>query len=136
MTNLVRHVKSCEGQVVDDSKSIASYAQGSTYNKAELRYLVSRWVFKCHWPFAIIDDEPLQCIFKMLYAKVKTPSATTILQDVKEIHGISKVHVGKFLQVSHDIFMPPTKFNVSNSLTPPRRSTLGGYTLDLTAGLP
>ena len=99
-TNLVRHVKSCEGQVVDPSKSIASYAQGSTYNKAELRYLVSHWVFECHRPFAIIDDPPLQCILKMLYAKVETPSQKTVSRDVKEIHAFSKVHVGGYLQVS------------------------------------
>jgi hypothetical protein len=81
------------------SKSIANYAHGSTYSKAELHYLISLWVFKCHRPFAIIDDEPLQRILKMLYAKVETPSATTISRDVKEIHGISKIHVGKVLQV-------------------------------------
>lgn len=98
-TNLVRHVKSCEGQVVDPSKSITNYAQGSTYNKAELRYLVSRWVFECHRPFSIIDDAPLQRILKMLYAKVETPSQTTLSRDVKEIHSISKVHVGRYLQV-------------------------------------
>ena len=98
-TNLVRHVKSCESQVVDPSKSIASYAQGSTYNKAQLRYLISRWVFECHRPFSIIDDPPLQRILKMLYAKVETPSSTTVSRDIKEIHTISKVHVGRFLQV-------------------------------------
>jgi hypothetical protein len=84
---------------VDPSKSIANYAQGSTYNKAELRYLVSRWVFECHRPFAIIDDAPLQRILKMLYAKVESPSPTTISRDVKEIRAISKVHVGNYLQV-------------------------------------
>jgi len=35
----------------------------------------------------------------MLYAKVETPSESTLSRDVKEIHGISKVHVGKKLQV-------------------------------------
>jgi hypothetical protein len=84
---------------VDASKSIASYAQGSTYNKAELRYLILHWVFECHRPFVIIDDAPLQLILKMLYMKIETPSATTISRDMKEIHGISKVHVGKTLQV-------------------------------------
>ena len=98
-TNLVHHVKSCKGQVVDQSKSIANYAQGSTYTKAELRYLVSHWVFECHRPFSIIDDTPLQHILKMLYAKVETPSQTTLSWDVKEIHAISKVHVGRYLQV-------------------------------------
>ena len=97
--NLLRHIKSCEGQVVEASKSIANYAHGSTYSKVEIWYLVSLWVFQCHWPFTIIDDPPLQRILKMLYAKVKTPSSTTISRDVKEIHSISKVHVGKVLQV-------------------------------------
>lgn len=105
-TNLIRHVKSCKGQVVDDSNSIVNYAQGSTYNKAELWYLISRWVFECHRPFAIINNEPLQCIFKMLHVKVEMPSETMILWDVKEIHGISKVHVRKYFQVSHNIFVP------------------------------
>jgi hypothetical protein len=103
-TNLVRHVKSCEGQVVDASKSIANYAQGSTYNKAELRYLVSRWVFECHRPFTIINDAPLQRILKMLYGKIETPSSTTISQDVQDIHGISKCHVGMYLQVRHSYY--------------------------------
>lgn len=98
-TNLLRHVKSCDGQVVDESKSIARYAHGSSYSKAELRYLISLWVVQCHRPFAIIKDPPLQRIFKMLYAKVETPSEHTISRDVKEIHAISKVHVGKYLQV-------------------------------------
>jgi len=69
------------------------------YNKAELRYLISRWVFECHQPFTIINDAPLQSILKMLYAKVETPSKTMISRDVKEIHKISKVHIGKKLQV-------------------------------------
>lgn len=105
-TNLLRHVKSCEGQVVDASKSIANYAHGLMYSKAELHYLVSLWVFKCHWPFAIIDDEPLQWILWMLYAKVETPSATMISQDVKEIRSIAKVKVGKVLQVQVLSFFP------------------------------
>ena len=98
-TNLLRHVKSCTGQVIDESKSIARYAHGSSYSKAELRYLISLWVFQCHRPFTIVDDVPLQCIFKMLYGKVETPSEKMISQDVKEIHSISKVYVGKYLQV-------------------------------------
>ena len=104
--NLLCHVKSCEGQVVDASKSIANYAHGLTYSKAELRYLVSLWVFKCHRPFAIMDDEPLQQILWMLYAKVETPLATTISRDVKEIHSIVKVKVGKVLQVWVLSFFP------------------------------
>ena len=98
-TNLLHHVKSCDGQVADPSKIIASYVHGSTYNKAKLQYLISHWVFECHQPFSIIDDPPLQLIIKMLYAKVETPSQTMISCDVREIHTISKVHVGSYLQV-------------------------------------
>ena len=100
-TNLLRHVKSCNGQVVNESQSIAHYAHGSSYSKAELRYLISLWVIQCHRPFTIIEDISLQRIFKMLYAKVETPSHDTISRDVREIHGISKAHVGKYLQVTH-----------------------------------
>jgi hypothetical protein len=103
-TNLLRHVKSCEGQVVNESQSIAHYAHGSSYSKAELRYLVSLWVFQCHWPFAIIEDVPLQWILKMLYVKVETPSEKTISRDIQEIHSISKVNVGKVLQVCSGVF--------------------------------
>jgi len=85
--------------VVEDSKSIAQYAHGSSYSKAELRYLISLWVVQCHRPFAIIEDPPLQRIFKMLYGKVESPSEATVSRDVKEIHGVSKLHVGKVLQV-------------------------------------
>ena len=95
-TNLLRHVKSCDGQEINESQS---YAHGSSYSKAELRYFISLWVVQCHRPFTIIEDLPLQRILKMLYAKVETPSPNTISRDVKEIHGISKGHVAKFLQV-------------------------------------
>ena len=113
-TNLVCHVKSCEGQVADPSISIASYAHGSSYNKAKLRYLISRWVFECHQTFSIINDPPLQLILKMLYAKVETPSQTTVSHDIKEIHTISKVHVGSYLQVCLSIHSSHYKHNFLN----------------------
>ena len=82
------------------SPRATNYAQGSTYNKAKLQYLISHWIFECHWPFAIIDNDVLlQLIFKMLYTKVEMPSATTISWDFKEIYPILKVYVGKILQV-------------------------------------
>ena len=56
-------------------------------------------MFECHRPFAIVNDPLLQLILKMLYAKVETPSESTLSWDVKEIHNISQVHVGKKLQV-------------------------------------
>ena len=95
--NLLHHIKSCEDQVVEASKSIANYAHGSMYSKAELHYLVSLWVFQCHRPFTIINDKPLQWILWMLYTKVETPSVTMISQDIKEIHGILKIKVREVL---------------------------------------
>jgi hypothetical protein len=61
-------------------------------------------VFQCHQPFAIIEDVPLQWILKMLYVKVETPSEKTISRDIKEIYSISKVNVGKVLQVCSGVF--------------------------------
>lgn len=57
--NLLCHVKSCMGQVVDKSKSITHYAHGSSYSKAKLQYLISLWFFQCHRPFTIVDNIPL-----------------------------------------------------------------------------
>ena len=130
-TNRLRHVKSCEGQVVDASKSIANYAHGSMNSKAELHYLVSLWVFKCHWPFAIINNEPLQWILRMLYAKVETLSATMISRDVKEICSIVKVKVGKVLQVRVLSFFP-YELTSGSLLAIPWTNTLGFWWMDLT----
>ena len=98
-SNLNRHVRSCDEKRVPSEQSIADFAHGSTYTKSEFRYLVSLWVMQCHRPFAIIEDPPLLRMLRMLYAKVDVPSATTVSRDVKEIFRISKVNVGKFLQV-------------------------------------
>ena len=43
----------------------------------------------------------------MLYAKVETPSQTTVSWDIKEIYGISKVHVGEYLQVHRSRYLLP-----------------------------
>ncbi len=97
-TNLNKHVDKCDPPVASGNKSIAQYAAGSTYNKAEFRYLTTVWIARCHRPFAIIEDEPLQDMFKMLYAKVEVPSASTVSRDVKEVWAISKKEVASFLQ--------------------------------------
>jgi hypothetical protein len=56
------------------------------------------WVTQCHRPFAIVDDPPLQRMFKMLYAKVEVPSASTVSRDVKEAFHVARKHVRGILQ--------------------------------------
>ncbi len=97
-TNLNKHIRKCNPPVVSGQGSIAQFAAGSTYNKAEFRYLTTVWVARCHRPFAIVEDEPLQDMFKMLYAKVEVPSAKTVSRDVKEVWAISRTEVASFLQ--------------------------------------
>ena len=78
-----------------------------------------------HLPLSM--DAPLQSILKMLYGKVETPSQTTILWDVKEIHGISKVHIGTYLQVCFlSQPLPPSSTNLTFQVEEvPRSYTCG-----------
>jgi hypothetical protein len=98
-SNLNRHVTRCAGHLPQSGQAINDFAHGSTYTKAEFRYLSVVWVSQCHRPFAIVNDEPLQRMFRMLYAKVDIPSPTTLSRDVKEVHDLAKQNVAKVLQV-------------------------------------
>ncbi len=97
-SNLTDHVEICDPQRAHDQSSIAEYASGSSYNKAKFRFLTTAWVATCYRPFAIVDDPPLQAMFKMLYAKVDIPSSKTVSRDVKEAFTISKADVAAYLQ--------------------------------------
>jgi hypothetical protein len=98
-SNLKRHVIRCDGQLAPPGERVNKFAHGSTYNKAEFRYLATLWVSQCHRPFAIVKDRPLNRMFRMLYAKVDVPSASTVSRDVKEVFEITKKNVGMVLQV-------------------------------------
>ena len=100
-TNLIRHADACSGKKAPDDQTITKFAQGSTYSTSTFRFLITCWVTECHRPFKIIEDPPLQEMLKMLYGKVEIPSDTTVSCNVTEVHGISKGHVAKRLQVSH-----------------------------------
>jgi hypothetical protein len=89
----------CEGSTTPSSHAINDFAHGSKYSKAEFRFLLVSWVTECHRPFAIVDDQPLQDMFRMLYAKVDIPSAATVSRDTKDVHSITKKNVIKVLQV-------------------------------------
>ena len=97
-SNLNNHVKVCEPTLAEGEQSIAAYAAGSTYSPERFRYLVTMWVTKCHRPFIIIEDEPLQEILRMLYSTVEIPVRTTVSRDVQEVFKIAKKSVAEFLQ--------------------------------------
>ncbi len=97
-TNPNKHVDKCDPPVATSNHSIAQFVAGSTYNKAEFRYLTSVWIARCQQPFAIVKDELLLDMLKMLYAKVEVPSGSTVSRDIKEIWAISKTEVASFLQ--------------------------------------
>jgi hypothetical protein len=117
-SNLSRHVMKCEGPTTCSSHAINDFAHGSSYSKAEFRFLLVSWVTGCHRPFAIVDDHPLQDMFRMLYAKVDIPSAAMVSRDTKDVHIIAKKNVIKVLQVLYhtnifNLYMltPPTHFS-------------------------
>ncbi len=66
-----------------------------------MRYLCALWVTRCHRPYAIVADDELLAIFRMLYAQVEVPHPTTLSRDVKEIFLIAQKNVAHMLQVSY-----------------------------------
>jgi len=116
-SNLKRHVSCCDGRLAPPGGRVEEFAHGSSYNKAEFRYLATLWVSQCHRPFAIVEDRPLNRMFQMLYAKVDVPSASTVSRDVKEVYNIAKKNVGKVLQVRSDMFTLTMYLIVFSSLT-------------------
>jgi hypothetical protein len=126
-SNLNRHVDRCCGKIAPDGQRINDFAHGSTYNKADFRYQTMLWVTQYHRPFVIVEDPPLQRMFKMLYAKVEIPSASTVSRDVKQAFLIAQKHVGKILQVSHTDVLRDLGLNMCSQIA-------AVYMLLLTAG--
>ena len=114
------HVKSCEPTLAEGDQSIAAYAHGSSYSEEMFRYGITVWVTKCHRPFAIVEDEPLQHLFRMLYDRVKIPSDTTVSRDVREVFQIAKKAVKAYLSAQkvaiHVVFDGWTAPNVLSFL--------------------
>lgn len=63
-----------------------------------MRYLLALWIARRHRPFAIVEDPELLAIFEMLYAKVETPSRSTVSRDVREIFAVTHKHIGQLLK--------------------------------------
>ena len=97
--NMTRHIGKCVKKELPDNQKIISFAQGSTYSKGKLRFLLAMWISQCHRPYSIIEDGPLQDILKMLHAKVKIPSRKTLSRDVLETFNLAQQNVIQYLQV-------------------------------------
>src|SRR5882762_8039418 len=98
-SNLIRHVKSCDGGTLGSgSSAISAFAQGSTYTAHKFWMKLALWVVHRHRPFAIVEDDELVDIFTDLNNKVEVPSRFTVSRDVKEIFAMSRVKVSEMLK--------------------------------------
>ena len=131
-SNLVRHVKSCEGSTAVGAGSLREFAHGSTYTPHEFRMKIALWVARRHRPFAIVEDEELVDIFKLLNNKVNVPSRVTVSRDVTEIFEISRKQVANILKVHAHCtrFLTGPDFNFERD----HRHIKGNYTSALMVG--
>ncbi len=81
-SNLKNHALKC---APPKEGTIEEHVPGAKYSKALMRFKLTRWIARRNRPYAIVDDDELQDIFRMLYARVEVPSARTISRDVQEI---------------------------------------------------
>jgi hypothetical protein len=98
-SNLVRHVKNCDGSALVGAGSLKEFAHGSSYTPHQFRMKLALWVARRHRPFAIVEDAELVDIFKDLNNKVEVPSRSTVSRDVKEIFDMSRKRVAAMLKV-------------------------------------
>lgn len=96
--NLGRHIDGCKPGTATRESAISSFAHGSTYSEAKFRFLIARWMYESHRPFAIIDDLPFQEMLRMLFAKVWIPSAMTTSCNIRDIFKVAKQHVVVMIQ--------------------------------------
>ncbi|THH18573.1 hypothetical protein EUX98_g8934, partial [Antrodiella citrinella] len=99
-SNLRRHIRICDEKcgAKTGQSNITDFAQGSTYSKAEFRFVISLWIARRHRPHVIVQDPELLHLFRMLYAKVEVPSPSTVSRDVREIFAISRIHIATLLK--------------------------------------
>ncbi|KAF7358401.1 Zinc finger BED domain-containing protein 4 [Mycena venus] len=98
-SNLKRHVDSCEPESNASTRALAAFATGSSYNPIKHRVKLALWISRRSRPFAIAEDPELREIFYDLNNRVEHPSEQTVSRDIQEIFKISRVNVGKILQV-------------------------------------
>ncbi|KAJ3558298.1 hypothetical protein NM688_g1007 [Phlebia brevispora] len=89
-SNFIRHIWRCDGQLIPSASCIEDFAQGSTYSEECLRLTIALWICQRHRPFKIVQDPEFLAIVRMLYAKAKVPSASTVSRDIQEIFSVSQ----------------------------------------------
>lgn len=99
MSNLICHVKNCNGVTLGAVGSLKNFAHGSTYTPHKLRMKLALWIVCRHRPFAIVEDTELLDILKDLNNKVEVLSRFTVSRDVREIFDISWKQVAGILKV-------------------------------------
>jgi hypothetical protein len=57
--NLKRHIKSCAPLNSNQTRTLATYASGSTYTPASHRLKIALWIANRHRPFSIVEDPEL-----------------------------------------------------------------------------
>ncbi|KAF8496361.1 hypothetical protein JB92DRAFT_2746923 [Gautieria morchelliformis] len=100
-SNLQRHVNECSPVKSSETHVLAAYANGTTYSSARMCFLLAKWCAHNHRPCAIIEDEELIQIFKMLYGRVDILSRMTLSQDIHEVFDFLKAHVSRGLGWAH-----------------------------------
>ena len=98
-SNLIRHVKNCDGVTLGAAGSLKNFAHGSTYTPHKLQMKLALWIAHRHRPFAIVEDTELLDILKDLNNKVEVPSRFMVSRDVREIFDISQKQVAGILKV-------------------------------------
>jgi hypothetical protein len=112
-SNLVCHVKSCNGGTLIGAGSLREFAHGSLYMPHKFRMKIVLWVAHRHRPFAILEDNKLLDIFKDLNNKVEVPSCFMVSRDVQEMFDMSWKQVAAMLKVCVRVPYPvnPLIFN-------------------------
>lgn len=97
--NLCCHIRDCKLAESEECNLMERFSHSSTYTAKSFRYLLVKWITSCSRPYAIVDDIPLQEIFKMLYSRVHLVSGQTISCDVRLTFKESRSTVINILKV-------------------------------------
>ncbi len=103
MSNLRGHAEKCDlkaAQERNGARQLKIDEIVSKYTDGEFRYLTVEWLTQCHRPNIIIEDIPLQKIFRLLNPAVNIHSDTTAGCDIKEVYEVSKEQLKQMLKVN------------------------------------
>jgi hypothetical protein len=99
--NLNKHVQKCDSTEKKPVTSVAMMERfAGGYTREKLRWKLVEWVVKKNRPFAIVEDETLIEIFRMLNSKVNAPSGQTLARDLRLVHEMMLGEVIELLDVS------------------------------------